>query len=306
MNKILIFSENESLARQMLTLASSLNSEVCVATINENMAKALAACTSDQVIWLQGESTRLEDYARALAELAHDLGIGLVLIGATVSGQELAAQSATYLDAGLICGARQVVQGQNGLETTRIMYSGAAVKKEALRGLTVVTVPVGIYPPASQGLDASSPIRSIPVKVDSRVKQLEHSPIERKSAGLSSSHIVIGVGLGFDRQDDLKLAEELAASLHAAVGCTRPVAEDKQWLPSDMYLGISGENIHPDMYIAVGISGQVQHMAGVRDAKVIVAINKNEKAPIFKSADYGIVGDLYKVLPLLTEAIKSR
>ena len=114
----------------------------------------------------------------------------------------------------------------------------------------------------------------------------------------------MGVGLGFNRQDDLGLAHALADALDAAFGCTRPVADDKKWLPSAQYIGISGANIHADLYVAVGISGQIQHTAGIRDAKVVVAINKDPKAPIFAAADYGIVGDLYDVLPALTAAVK--
>jgi electron transfer flavoprotein alpha subunit len=101
------------------------------------------------------------------------------------------------------------------------------------------------------------------------------------------------------------VAEDLAAAMGAEIGCTRPIAEDRGWLPSATYIGISGALIRPDLYVSLGVSGQIQHTYGIRDSKVIVTINNNEKCPMFKAADYGIVGDLYEIAPLLTEAIKS-
>ena len=101
------------------------------------------------------------------------------------------------------------------------------------------------------------------------------------------------------------MVEELAGLMEAEVGCSRPVAEGMNWLPKERYIGVSGAMLKPDLYLALGISGQVQHMVGVNQAKAIVAINKDKAAPIFSQADYGIVGDLYKVLPSLIEKFKA-
>jgi electron transfer flavoprotein alpha subunit len=116
---------------------------------------------------------------------------------------------------------------------------------------------------------------------------------------------LVSVGRGFRKKEDLKLAEDLAGALKAEISCTRGIAEDEHWLPIARYIGISGQTVKPDLYLAVGLSGQVQHMVGCRESKVIVAVDSNESAPIFESADYGIVGDLYEVLPLLTAAVKK-
>jgi electron transfer flavoprotein alpha subunit len=101
------------------------------------------------------------------------------------------------------------------------------------------------------------------------------------------------------------MAEELAGLMEAEVGCSRPVAEGLNWLPLERYVGISGAIVKPELYLAVGISGQVQHMVGINQSRVIVAINKDKQAPMFKQADYGIVGDLNKVLPLLIKKFKA-
>ena len=131
------------------------------------------------------------------------------------------------------------------------------------------------------------------------------TPISAEGVDISAATKLVSVGRGFRKQEDLKLAEELAASLKAELACTRGVAEDEHWLPIARYVGISGQTVKPELYLAAGLSGQVQHMVGCRESKVIVAVNNDERAPIFEAADYGIVGDLYEVLPLLTAALKN-
>ena len=116
---------------------------------------------------------------------------------------------------------------------------------------------------------------------------------------------MVCVGLGVEKEEDMQMIRDLAAVLNAEIGCTRGIAEEKHWLPHEQYIGISGAVIKPQLCLSIGISGQVQHTIGIRDSKVIVAVNNNEKAPIFKTSDYGIVGDLYEVVPLLIEELKK-
>ncbi|MEM0366453.1 MAG: electron transfer flavoprotein subunit alpha/FixB family protein [Acidilobaceae archaeon] len=138
------------------------------------------------------------------------------------------------------------------------------------------------------------------------VKLLERKPKVLSGIKLEDADIVVGVGRGFKSREDLKLALELANLLGGQVGGTRPIAADYKWLPEDAWIGISGKRIAPKLYIAIGISGAPQHMSGVSDSKIIVAINKDKSAPIFKLSDYGIVNDLYKVLPILISRLKAR
>jgi len=128
---------------------------------------------------------------------------------------------------------------------------------------------------------------------------------EASHVDLNAAARVVGVGRGFDTQADLGLAENLAKAMGAELACSRPIADFFQWMPEETYIGISGQVIKPDIYVAVGISGQAQHVFGVRDAKVIVGINKDENAPIHQVADYSIVGDLKEVLPILTAAFSK-
>ncbi|MCS7107322.1 MAG: electron transfer flavoprotein subunit alpha/FixB family protein [Acidilobaceae archaeon] len=138
------------------------------------------------------------------------------------------------------------------------------------------------------------------------VKLLERRPKQFSGVRIEDAEVVIGVGRGFKSKEDIQLAFELAKALGGQVGATRPIATDLKWLPEDVWIGISGKRIAPKLYFAIGVSGAPQHMAGVSDAKVIVAINKDKAAPIFKYADYGIVGDLYKTLPVLIAKLKRQ
>lgn len=131
----------------------------------------------------------------------------------------------------------------------------------------------------------------------------EETTDEASGADLGSARRIVAVGRGFKAQEDLQLARDLAAALGAELACSRPVAEGVGWMPKESYVGISGQSVQPELYVAVGISGQLQHMAGAKNSRIIVAINSDGDAPIFAHADYGVVGDLYEVLPAVTAAL---
>ncbi|MGB9630956.1 MAG: electron transfer flavoprotein subunit alpha/FixB family protein, partial [Candidatus Methanodesulfokora sp.] len=144
------------------------------------------------------------------------------------------------------------------------------------------------------------------LSVSRKTKVLERREKKISGAALDKARIVIGCGMGFKSKEDLKLAYDLAELMGAAVGSSRPLAADLKWMPEERWIGMSGVSIKPDLYIAVGISGQQQHVAGITDSKVIVAVNTDPNAPIFKSADYCINQDLYEFLPALAAAIRRR
>jgi len=136
------------------------------------------------------------------------------------------------------------------------------------------------------------------------MKVVERRAKEGGAVSLDAAPRIVGVGRGFGKKEDLALGEELAAALEAVVGCTKSLA-DFQWLGEDRIIGLSGAKTSPDLYVGVGISGQVQHTVGVAGAKLIAAINRDKEAPIFQMADYGIVGDLYEVVPAVIERLKA-
>ena len=168
----------------------------------------------------------------------------------------------------------------------------------------VVTIPPRTFLPPSAAA-TSGAVEKVKGQADGRVAISDVTSAGSTGVDIAAVTKLVSVGRGFRKQEDLKLAQDLAAAFNAELSCSRPVAEDEHWLPIERYIGISGHTVKPELYLAVGISGQVQHVVGARESKIIVAVNNDEHAPIFEAADYGIVGDLYEVLPLLTAAVKK-
>jgi electron transfer flavoprotein alpha subunit len=307
---IWIYSEDTNIAQQMLTLgkelAGQLQQSVCALTIYAQDAQTLIASGADKVIVLKGENPWPESYAQAIAAQAKEQNPDLILIGATLRGKDLAAKMAAQLQTGLITDAQAVRVADGAIETERMLYGGLAVCTEVLSGQNIVTIPARAYDAAAQDAGRSGEIVTIDAAADAAMVVGNVCPIVRKGADISIAEKLVCVGRGVGKQEDMKLAEELAAAMGAELCCTRSVAEDYHWLPNEVYVGLSGQKVKPVIYLSMGVSGQVQHVAGIRDSKLIVAVDTNENAPIFAAADYGIVGDLYQVIPLLTEAIKNK
>ena len=309
MAAIWVYSEDDVIAQQLLApgrdLADKMQAELCAVTLNIEGATPLIASGAEKVFVLKGNGKSPESYAQGLADLAIQEQPAVIFIGATQRGKDLAAKVAAVLKAGLVTEALAVRFVDGSIETDRMMYGGLAVCTEILASPALVTIPARAYEalPADPSRQAATVVQS--VKVDDRVNVSNICPIVREGADISVADKLVCVGRGLVKQEDMKLVEDLAAALGAEIGCTRGISEDYHWLPQDRYIGLSGQRVKPSLYISLGVSGQVQHVAGIRDSKIIVAIDINENAPIFEAADYGIVGDLYEVSPLLTEAIKK-
>jgi electron transfer flavoprotein alpha subunit len=148
------------------------------------------------------------------------------------------------------------------------------------------------------------------VEVSLTLKAPKTKIIEKKGkagdvVSLEDAQTLVCIGRGLNKKEDLPLVETLAKLLHAEIGCTRPLSHEWQWLSEQREVGLSGKKCKPRLCVELGISGQIQHTVGIRDSKVIVAINKDKTAPIFEMADYGIVGDIYEVVPKLSEKLKT-
>jgi len=303
-----VYSETLEISKQLLGLAHELkenNNTIQAITIEEEQAEELIAFGADKVIVLKGENEWPESYAGGIAEAVKNEGADLFLIGDTIRGRDIAAQVAARLQTAMVSRAISVQRVEGAFETERMMYGGSVSKRERLKKLSLITIPVGKYEPVSKDKTRNGEVVSIEVTTDSRVSILEKNPLVKEGRDLTSAARIVCVGLGLDKREDLKLAEDLAAVLGADIACTRGIAEEKKWLPIESYIGLSGIQIKPDLYLSLGVSGQVQHVVGIRDSKIIAAIDNNENAPIFQVADYGIVGDLYEIVPLLIETLKK-
>lgn len=311
MSGIWIYSEDNVIAKELLTagleLKVSMGQPVGVITLDSQEQNNFIAAGADKVCILVGQNPWPESSAGSVADFIAKEQASVLLVGGTLRGKDLAAKVAASLEAGLVTDALTVEYKNDSIETTRLIYGGLAIRTEAVSLPALVTVPPRTYAEASFVDGRQGEIFT--VEVDNLIPEVSVSnvcPILSEGADISTANKIVCVGRGFSKQEDLKMAENLAQVIGAEIGCTRGIAEDNHWLPSERYIGISGQKVKPELYVAIGISGQVQHVVGVRDSKIIVAIDTNEKAPIFAAADYGIVGDLYEVLPLLTEAIGKK
>jgi electron transfer flavoprotein alpha subunit len=304
MATVYVYSDKTSLVPELVALGRRLGTEVLALAFDGQQASDCANCGAGGIVLLEGDTQIPENNARATAAWLRQAGEMLLLVGATPIGRDFASRVAGYLDCGLvsdISGAETVGTAQTGVRTQRIQYGGAVLQEETLTLPAVITVPAGRNEPATGAVDV---VEKKAIEADTRLRYVKAEPIAREGVDLALAKSVIGVGMGVAAQEDLGLIEKLAAALDAGIGCTRGIAEERHWIPAEQYLGLSGISVSPDLYIAVGISGQVQHLVGVRDSKMIVAINKNVDAPIFRAADYGIVGDLYEVVPALIKELE--
>ncbi|MGZ6226003.1 MAG: electron transfer flavoprotein subunit alpha/FixB family protein [Syntrophales bacterium] len=232
----------------------------------------------------------------------------LILLPATPRGKNMAALIAARLDAGLVSSCTDIAfdEGSKTLMMERLAYGGAAVQKVICSASpAMATIPPRTYEAAMPEIGRQGNVRELSSPSPSAVKVTERKLKEREAKDISEARVVVCVGRGMERKEDLALARQLAEAVDGSIGCTRPIAEEFHWLPEELCIGLSGVQVKPDLYLGIGVSGQVQHVTGIRNAKAIAAVNKDENAPIFKAADFGIVGDLYDVMPKLISELKK-
>jgi electron transfer flavoprotein alpha subunit len=241
-------------------------------------------------------------YTNVLAEVITQRSPAVVLLGATTQGKDLAARLAARLNMALATDCVALTMDNQQLVATRPMYGGKILAEVALSGATVVAA---LRPNTVTVTQASAPgsIESLSVDVGTVKTQVTGKQMETGKIDLTEANIVVSGGRGMGGSD-YAILEELAALLGAAVGASRS-AVDEGWRPASDQVGQTGKTVSPNLYIAAGISGAIQHLAGMSSSKIIVAINKDPDAPIFAKADYGVVGDLFEVVPALTAEIKK-
>jgi electron transfer flavoprotein alpha subunit len=317
---ILVFSEEQGLALELLgkgsELAQQLNTQLATIIVGDGeapskeLANTFIAHGADKVFSIPCtyEHFDVEIYTDILTEIIKDSKPEIVIIGANKNGKELAPRVAARLKRGCItdCINLQIDKG-GGLTAERVVYGGNAVAQERFNAKPqIVTVPPRTFEPSPKDTSRKGEIihREISVS-EPRVKIIKLGKREVEGVRLEDAEIIVSCGRGVKNKEDIKLIEDLAKVLGGEVGCSRPIASDLKWLSVDHWVGLSGHKVKPRLYLACGISGQIQHLAGMRDSDIIVAVNKDPEAPIFKAADYGIVGDLYKIVPALIEEFKK-
>lgn len=244
--------------------------------------------------------------AATIAEAAQKIGATTVVFAANAFGKSVAPRVAIRLQAGLLADCVELSANGGSVTATRPVYSGKArISVASTTSTTVVTLRPNVFTakPVTSGSVACStftPTQSANVRSASVTGQTKNEG----TLDVSEADIIVSGGRGLKGPEHFNLVENLAKSLGAAVGASRAVV-DAGWRPHREQVGQTGKTVSPTMYVACGISGAVQHLAGMSSSKIIVAINKDKDAPIFTVADYGIVGDVFDVLPKLTSAIST-
>jgi len=300
--------EAVSEARRLAGPLSARVEAVVIGSGSRGLADELARYGADRVhVFEQADldAYATEPYARALAQVVGEVKPGLVLIPFTAMGKDLAPRVAARLGAGLVSDCVALTVKDGAVQARRPMYAGkayATVRWESEPRLATLRPNVFPLGPPEAGRSAEVQARTVEAAARARVTAV-HAAATGK-VELTEAQIIVSGGRGLKGPENFHLVEELAAAMGAAVGASRAVV-DAGWVDHQYQVGQTGKTVSPTLYVACGISGAIQHLAGMSSSKYIVAINKDADAPIFKVANYGVVGDLFELLPKLTEAAKS-
>ncbi len=254
--------------------------------------------SADQPELAQFDSVR---YCEAIAELAEKEGAQVIVLSNNFNGKAVAPRLSVRLKAGLVTGAVDLPDLKEGFVVKRGVFSGKAFASVSIKtDIKIITLNTNSYPVTDQGPAAQ--VEKVTVQSGTPSIKIKEVKKVVGEVPLSEANIVVSGGRGLKGPENWNIVTDLAHALGAATACSRPVS-DSDWRPHHEHVGQTGLTIAPNLYIAIGISGAIQHLAGVNRSKTIVVINKDPEAPFFKAADYGIVGDAFEVVPKMTEAI---
>ena len=294
-----------SYGADLAKLAGTKATAVFVGKSNEDLS-TIGRYDIDKVIQVAStvESPTYDQIVAAMQEIITQSGATSIVFSHTLSGKAIAPALAAKLKAGLVTGVISLPNLDNGFIIKRAVFSGKAFANVAIHtSIKIISLNPNSYK-VNTAVEKAATLETSSFQLPAaRVKVTQ----TQKASGellLTEAEKVVSAGRGMKGPENWGMVEELANSLGAALACSRPVA-DAHWRPHHEHVGQTGIAIAPNLYIAVGISGAIQHLAGVNRSKVIVVINKDPEAPFFKAADYGIVGDAFEVLPKITDAIKK-
>jgi len=306
---VLVYAEHDNYELKSETLklihaASLIDQEIDVLVAGEQcagVAEQAAKISGVKKVLVADSTHYAQKLAENIVELVAEVGATYshILAAATTTGKNFLPRVAALLDVAQLSDVIAVISADT---FKRPIYAGNAIATvQSADKIKVMTVRTSAFDAAST--DNSAPVNAIgTVKEANKSRFVSAELTESERPELTAASVVISGGRGMQNGDNFKLLEGIADKLGAAIGASR-AAVDAGFVPNDMQVGQTGKIVAPQLYIAVGISGAIQHLAGMKDSKVIVAINKDEEAPIFQVADYGLVGDLFTILPVLEAAL---
>ena len=294
MERIFVFANEAGSVAELTSGAKASGASVALVTSGKTYG-----CADE--VFAYPEEVSLVSVLSAVSELIVSQKPQLLLCESGSDGRLLAGYTAAKLGVSPLCDVMSLSCTADAVETTRLVYGGSAVKTERCAFPAVAIVCAGTFEASDAA--AEPQVTQINCSGSCSVELAGTSAVEASTVNLAAAKRVVGGGRGLASADNIPAAEKLAAALGAEIGCTRPVAEEEHWYSKDRYIGVSGVMIKPNFYLAIGISGQIQHMVGVNQTNVICAINKDENAPIIKQADYTLIGDVNAVLPAIIEKL---
>lgn len=309
-----VFAENREQTLELLNagknLADDLGTKLVAFARDNELAREYITHGADEVLLLPplAQDQPMESYVPIMADAAKMEDPDVFFLAATQRGKEIAARISARLNSGLCSGCTgfSFDKEKKLLQMERLVFGGLAVQTAvSLTRPQMASIPPRTFEPAAAQEGRQGEIKELPSPPSSGVQVVKRTPKTREAVDITEAKIVVCIGRGVEKKEDISLVKKLADVIGGEIACSRPIAEELHWLPEEVYLGISGKKVKPDLYIGVGVSGQIQHVTGIRDSKVIFAVNRDENAPIFEAADYGIVGDLYLVVPKLIQELKS-
>jgi len=276
-------------------------------------AKELAAAAVQEVVRVEHaalDAYTSDGYVAALQNAIGQLSPSIVLLPHTYQTRDFAPALAARLNRPLVTDVVAVKRADDGPRFVRPMFQGKLNAEVAVEGDAphFVTCQIGAFraDAVARGA-AAAPIRTLAVTIDgSAIRQKPEAPFReaKQSVDLSQAERIVSVGRGIKEQANIAIAQQLADALGAEIAASRPIC-DAGWLPMERQVGSSGQTVAPKLYVALGISGAIQHLVGMKGSNTVVAINKDADAPIFEIADYGIVGDLFEIVPAIIQALKG-
>lgn len=296
--KALVYSDNISVLQEVLTYTRGMM-ETDAVTESDN-AEGASKYGAGKLFLLSGEAF-YDNVASSLENIFKSGGYDYIFLGSTTLGREIAGFLSAKLELQPMTEISHFEVKDGKSFTRRFAHGGKTVAEEESNARILTVMPGITEASASENASETEEVKLD----DSKLSLVERIEKKATSVNLEKAEVIVCVGRGIGKKEGIAEIEPLVKAVKGELAGSRPVCLDYQWLTEDRQVGLSGKKVKPKIYIALGVSGQIQHIAGMRDSKTVIAINKDKDAPIFEESDYGIVGDIYQIVPKLIQALQA-